>query len=533
VTGATFPGLPGIIVGHNGDIAFGFTTSFADVQDLYLERFNPKKLLEYEYEGKWLKADRVVEEIHIKGERNPHRLEVVLTRHGPAVGDLLRIKSVDQNLRFALRWAGREGSDPLAALLAMDRAKNWTDFCAAMSHWDTPSQNALYADCRGNIGYVLTGKIPIRPRGRGLVPVPGWTDRYQWGDWIPWDEMPREYNPKRGYLVTANNQIVGREYPYYIGLGTANGNRAARIEELIRAKRKLSLDDFAKMQVDLYSKPARRFAALVSSLAGGIQNQSLLDSVRKQAVAALGLLKGWQGELRSESSAAAVYSVFEYYAKRELFEPWLGELTDFYSGRGVHSFSTISYYMDYSHLLLLDILEQDDGTWLTTPEGQRRSREQVLAVALKHALRYLSVKGGADPKRWRYGSFHKAWIHHPIGSRRPFNLVFNPKPVPYGGSADTIWQCAPLRSLPPLTSSYSASWRHLVDFSDLGDARWIQASGQSGHPASKHYKDLIPLWAEGRYLPMLWNRDRVEAEAKARLVLIPLSGERIAELSRS
>ena len=165
--------------------------------------------------------------------------------------------------------------------------------------------------------------------------------------------------------------------------------------------------------------------------------------------------------------------------------------------------------------------EQDDGAWLSTPEGQRRSREQLLAGALRDALSYLARQGGRNPSRWRYGSFHKAWFNHPIGRRKPFNLVFDPKPVSFGGSGDTIWQCPPLRNVPPVKSSYSASWRQLVDFSDLDEALWIHSSGQSGHPASRHYKDLIPLWASGRYRPLLWSRDRVEAEAEARLALVP------------
>jgi penicillin amidase len=521
VAGAIFPGIPAVIIGHNRDIAFGFTNSFSDVQDLYLERFNPKKPREYEYDRKWRKAERIVEEIPVKGARAPHRLEVVLTRHGPLVGELLHLKSENENLGFALRWSGHEGSDPVAALLALDRARSWSDFCAAMALWESPSQNAVYADRKGNIGYTLVGRIPIRRRGIGLVPIPGWTDDYEWTDWIPWEEMPREYNPKRGYIVSANNQIVGREYPYYIGLGTCNGNRAARIEELIKAQQKLSLEDFARMQLDLNSRPARRFAALVSSLAGGILNQRELMPVREQATAALGLLKGWQGELGPDSAAAAVYAVCEYYAKRRLFGPFLGDLTEYYCGRGVHGMSSISIYLEYSHLVLLEVLEQDDGSWLSTPEGQRRSREQLLAGALRDALSYLAKQGGKDPRRWRYGSFHKAWFNHPIGRRKPFNLVFDPKPVSFGGSADTIWQCPPLRSVPPVKSSYSASWRQLVDFSDLDKALWVHSSGQSGHPASRHYKDLIPLWASGRYRPLLWSRDRVETEAEARLTLVP------------
>ena len=186
--------------------------------------------------------------------------------------------------------------------------------------------------------------------------------------------------------------------------------------------------------------------------------------------------------------------------------------------------SSISIYLDYSHLVLLEVLEQDDGTWLSTPEGQRRSREQLLAGALWDALRYLVKQRGKDPRKWCYGSFHKAWFNHPIGRRKPFNLVFDPKPVSFGGSGDTVWQCPPLRSVPPRKSSYSASWRHLVDFSDLDKALWIHTSGQSGHPASRHYKDLIPLWVGGRYRPLLWSRERVEAEAEAQLILVPGEG---------
>jgi len=527
VSGATFPGVPGVIVGHNRDISFGFTNAFSDVQDLYLERFHPGGSLEYEHNGKWIRAERIVEQIRVKGQSRALPLEVMVTRHGPIVGDLLSIRPEEQTHRLALRWAGHEAADLFPAVIAMDRARDWPEFCAAMSIWDTPSQNAVYADRKGNIGYVLNGKIPVRRNGIGLVPSPGWNDDHEWSGWIPWDQMPRVLNPGNGYVVSANNQIVGLEYPHYLGLGTANGNRAARIEELIKAKPKLSLDDFARMQVDLHSRPARRFAALVSTLAGGILEQKPLSEMGDQAAAALGLLKGWQGELKADSAAAAVYTVCEYYAKRRVFEPWLGELSDFYCGSGINAFSSISHYMDYSHLMLLDVLEQDDGAWLGTPEGTRRSREQVLAAALRDALSYLSRRCGADPRRWRYGDFHKARLIHPIGRRWPFHLLFNPKPVPYGGSADTIWQCPPLRSVPPDEATYSASWRHLVDFADLDSARWVYSGGQSGHPASRHYQDLLRLWSTGGYAPMPWSRERVEAEADARLLLEPAGGKGI------
>jgi penicillin amidase len=529
--GATFPGIPGIIVGYNRDISFGFTNAFSDVQDLYLERLNPEDLRQYEHNGKWRTAERIVEEIAVKGEPAARRFEVLVTRHGPLLADQPLIELQTDTYRFALRWSGLEGSDLVAALLAMDRARNWSEFRKAMSIWAVPSQNAVYADRKGNIGYTLNGRIPIRRRGIGLVPVPGWNDEHEWSGWIPWEEMPSEYNPRRGYIVSANNQIVGGEYPHYIGLGTTNGYRAARIEELIKGREKHSLDDFARMQLDLTSQPAGRFAALVASLAGGILEQKELAPVRELAAVALGLLKGWRGELSPGSAPAAVYTVCEYYAKRRLFEPWLGDLTEHYCGRGLQGSNSISIYLEYSHLVLLEVLERDDGTWLTTPDGRRRSREQLLAGALKQAMRYLTGEGGKDPRKWRYGSFHKAWFVHPIGSRRPFNLIFNSKPVPFGGSGDTVWQSPPLRSVPPLRSSYSASWRHLVDFSDLDGARWIHPGGQSGHPAGSHYRDLIPLWSSGRTLPLLWSRGRVEAEAESRLILVP--GEQTPPPQRS
>jgi len=533
-SGATFPGVPGVIVGHNEHITFGFTNSFADVQDLYLERFNPDNSIEYRDRGKWRKAEIIVEEIKVRGEREPRRIEVVVTRHGPVIGGLHSLGSQFEEGRFALRWAGFDGFDVLEALLRMDRARNWSEFCAAMSVWDTPPASALYADKEGNIGYTLTGKIPVRGAGSGLVPAPGWSDEYEWQGWIPWEQMPREYNPQRGYLVTANNQVGGREYPHYIGLGTCNGNRAARIAALIEGRDKLSLEDFARMQVDLYSEPARRFAALLDSLGAAILGQEVLAPLRNRAEQALALFAGWDGEMTASSSAAALYAVAEYFCKRRLFEPWLGELTDHYCGVGLHVFSSVSLYREYSHLLALEILENEDRRWLDTPEGGKRSREQVLAAALKDAIVFLVGRLGKNQNKWKYGSIHKARFHHPLGSRKPLHLIFNPKPVPYGGSGDTVWQGKPLVKIPPdRGGSYSASWRQLIDLSDWEKAQAIHPPGQSGHPASRHYKDFTALWSSGGYHPMLWGRERVESEAEARLLLAPAGKEAGREAAKT
>jgi len=233
VTGASMPGIPGVVLGHNHRIAWGATNAYPDVQDLYLERLRTTSsgCPEYEFRGKWERAQVVREEIKVRGRREPVVEEVVITRHGPIISGLLTGEAPP----LALRWVGHQPS-PMLQSLRFNRARNWEEFVASLRSWSVPAQNMVYADVEGNIGYYMAGQVPIRAKGLGLVPVPGWTGEYEWTGYIPFEELPQAYNPPTGYIASANNKIVGEDYPYFLTLEPLPGYRARRIVDLIEAR---------------------------------------------------------------------------------------------------------------------------------------------------------------------------------------------------------------------------------------------------------------------------------------------------------
>ncbi|HEU0000574.1 MAG TPA: penicillin acylase family protein, partial [Ktedonobacteraceae bacterium] len=253
VVGASFPGAPGIVIGHNQHIAWGLTNAISDIEDLYIEKFHPEHPDQYEYMGKWEKAQVIREEIRVKGSKTPVVEEVRVTRHGPIL-TTFNPSTQDtasnnghqaQGLLLALHWTGQEKHNIVSAVHQMNRATNWEEFRQGLRDWDLPPQNVVYADVDGNIGYVMAGAIPIRAKGQGLLPMPGWTGEYEWTGYIPFEELPQTYNPEQHFIVTANNRVVDDSYPYYITNEWLSGYRARRIRDLLRSKQKLSLSDMA------------------------------------------------------------------------------------------------------------------------------------------------------------------------------------------------------------------------------------------------------------------------------------------------
>jgi penicillin amidase len=525
VTGVSLPGAPCVILGHNRDIAWGWTAAFSDVQDLYLEKFNPDDSTRYEFQGRWEQATVVREEIRVKGEAAPLVEEVVITRHGPIINPLvpsrlhpaLSAKGQGEKVALALRWVGYEESHLFRSTLRLNCARNRDEFVEALRDFDAPSLSMVYADRAGNIGYYLAGRIPIRAKGSGLVPVPGWTGEYEWTDWIPHEELPHLLNPAQHYIASANNLVAGKEYPYFLTAETQNGYRARRIVETLTRMERLSADDFARLQVDEYCRPAEEFCHLLTECAQSILNQPTLSTVKQRAAEAIDLIKGWDYDLTADSAAGGIYKITQYFAMRRVFEPLLGDLTDHYLGIGYAPLVAehITYYLDHTPLVLQRILVNNEAEWF-----QPATREEILAGALRDAITYFREAIGDDVTQWHWGKVHPVAFNHPLGSQKPLDKIFSRGPYPFGGDANTVWQSGYNPKLPfKVEGSFSASWRQIIDLADWDASRAIHTTGQSGHPASKHYDDMIRLWLKGEFHPMPWSRERVEANAEARLRL--------------
>ena len=305
--GATLPGLPAVVIGHNDEIAWGVTNLGPDVQDLYMERVNPANPGQYEVNGQWVDLQVVSEKIKVKGEEKPINWAARATRHGPLISDV----TDERGHALALRWPALDpGDTTMNAFLAINYARNWDDFTAAMRDYIGPSQNFVFADRAGNIGYFGPGHIPVRAKGDGTTPVPGWTDAYAWTGWIPFEQLPHAYNPADGYVVTANNKVVPDDYPYFITTDWAPPYRAERIVELLTAKNGLTPDDYTRIQGDQASAQARELLPFMLSVAPETPEQTQ----------ALSMLKAWDGVISPDSGAAAIYEA--WYA--QLYTALLG-----------------------------------------------------------------------------------------------------------------------------------------------------------------------------------------------------------------
>ena len=490
VIGSTFPGTTGVIIGHNEQIAWGVTNAGPDVQDLYIERFDPADPTRYLYKGQWEPATVLREEVKIKGRLEPVVETVRITRHGPIINNVVE----GLGAFLALRWTALDPGTIAAAVLRLDRARTWEEFRAALRLWTVPAQNFVFADRKGNIGYQLSGRIPIRAKGDGLLPVPGWTGEYEWISEIPYGKLPSVLNSSRGYIVTANNRIVPSGYPYLVSHEWDPGFRARRIETLLAATRGATVEDMRKIQLDLTSLPGQTVV------------QALQD-VRVAGEPAAGLLaelRGWDGVLRVDSRAAAIYETFRMALLPLVFKDVLGP--DLYKRYLAHP--------DVWQLALQRLLRDPSSRWWD-PDG----RDAVVARALTQADKTLTRRLGADRSRWSWGRLHEMRFVHPIGRVRTLGWIFNTTAPPTGGDIFTVNNGG--FDADTFAQVVVASYRQVIDLRDWDRSISIHTTGQSGLPFHRHYRDFVPLWGTGQYHPMLFSRPRIQENAEATLALAP------------
>jgi len=495
--GVSFPGTPAVIIGHNPWIAWGATAPLYDVQDWYIEKVNPDNPHQVEYQGRWEDVQVLREEIRIKGQATPEILEVRVTRHGPIMSEVMG----DTTQTLALRWAALDYSPLFPAVLAVDRARNWNEFRAALSQWTSAGQNFVYADREGNIGYQLSGQVPIRAKGNGLLPVPGWTGEYEWTGTIPFDDMPTGFNPPRGYFLSANNQPVGDDYPYLLGYDWDNGYRARRIEELITAKPVLSPEDLQAMHADTLSIPPREITPyLVRIQSTDSRVQALVDR-----------LKGWDYRCTWDSVECTIFQDNMAFLLRAVYGDDLGD-------------ELIDPYMEeeWAIPLLVESLPDPNASWFDdiTTADQVETRDEVLTLALTRAAADLEERLGPNPDKWQWGTVHAAKFEHVLGAVKPLDLIFN-RTIPAGGTSETV-NCAWFSLAEPFDiQDFAASYRQIVSLDDWSASRAMNTSGQSGLVFHPHYDDLIQSWRDVRYHPMLWTDAEVAEHARDTLVLEP------------
>ena len=503
VTGVTMPGVPSVLVGHNARIAWGMTLAFTDCEDLFVEKFDPRSPQRYLYQGEWLEAEVVEETIAVKGRQQPHQEQVRITRHGPVISEV--VGYTEQQV--AISSMALRPCQAFSGWLLLNRAGSWDQFVEAMRLIEAPQLNVTYGDVDNNIGYWVAGKVPVRARGDGSVPAPGWTGEHEWVGEVPFEEMPHALNPERGYLINCNHRIVPAHYPHFLGNAWMNGYRARRVEQCLVNKDRLCVEDFRAIQMDFACLPGQEFVALLEGL----------NTLDPDIQLALAQLRGWDGRLTSDSTGGAVYEVVRYALVRNLFEPGLGrDLSLQFMGKGFHVI-LLKAHEFYGHdtVVMLRLLKNPDSWWVRQAGG----REAVLQRSLKQAVEWLRAQMGPEVEDWQWGRLHQLTFSHPLAVQKPLDGVFNRGPFPIGGDADTPFQTGMDPAEPYAIKVSAPSFRQIVDLGDLSRSIAMFPPGQSGQVGSPHYDDLIEPWLNGEYHPMLWTREQVEREAEGRLSL--------------
>jgi len=494
VIGAGEPGLPGVALGHNEHIAWGFTIFGLDQQDLYVEEINPANSLEYKTEDGWKKMEVRRETFLVKGAAAAE-VDLKFTRHGPVLWVDDKGDKDDGKRALALRWIGTEpGTAGYLASLALDRVENWDQFESAVARWKVPSENLVYADIAGNIGEHSVGLAPVRD-WTGLLPVPG-SGNNNWTGFVPTSELPHFFNPKEGFVATANNKMIPEHYPYNVGFEWVPPYRVTRIRSMIESakhdRRKLTVSDMERLQSDITSLPALEFQRFIRS------------TTLKDDPALVSFLR-WDGVLKSVSADAALYEVWFQQTCHAIGKRFSKEHPERYDNLPPN--------------VIQRILAHPEKYLFGVGDNPVADRDQLLAETLKAAQDELKKLLGPDTLQWKWGNLHTVHFRHPLDRQPDAKDIFDFAPWPRPGDEYTVnatgadgdsWEQAS-----------GASYREILDTSDWDQSVAVNTPGQSGQPGSKHYSDLLQLWNAGRCFPLLYSRKAVERETTDRLVLQP------------
>ncbi|TDE08387.1 penicillin acylase family protein [Jiangella asiatica] len=537
VVGYSFAGLPGVVIGHNQDVAWGFTNLGPDVSDLYLEEVRDDT---YRVGDQWVPMETREETIEVAGADDV-TITVRETRHGPIlsdhddrlddVGEAATSSDavaasadsdpdtvgegpddddepgpVDDGYEVALRWTALDPGRTADAIFALNQASDWESFRAAAALFDVPSQNLVYADVEGNIGYQAPGRIPVRTAADGRYPVPGWTGEYEWAGFIPFANLPSVLNPDGGLVVTANQPVTSDRYPFLLTADFDPGHRAARITELlteaVESGEPLDTGVMADIQLDTHNAAADIL----------LPHLLELDAPDGYYGDGLRLLADWGGAMESDSAAAAYFAAVWRNLMELTFHDDLPE--DEWPDGGGRWFEVMRALLD----------EPDDPYWddIRT-ESVVETRDLILVEAARDARDDMTVEQGKDASRWDWGRLHAMELTEQTFGTSGVGLVewlYNRGPVEVGGGGSivdaTAWDAAE-----GYETVWAPSMRMIVDLGDLNASRWIDLTGISGHPFHEHYTDQTELWRDGETLPMRWDADDIRAAAEHTFTFVP------------
>ena len=499
VAGVTFPGLPGIVIGHNEKIAWGATNLGPDVQDLFVEKFDKDNPTKYQTPAGWRDAEVRHEQINVrKNPIDPKSIEaqpfdVVVTRHGPIILE-------KEQTRYALRWTMLDpGTLETPGIFAVNRASNWKEFTAALSNYNGPTQNFVYADVDGHIGYYGAGRIPIRKSGDGSVPYDGATDDGEWTGLIPFDKLPHVYDPPSGIIVTANQRVVGSDYPFFVSHVWASPYRARRIFDLLSAKPKLTISDFRSIQGDVYSIGNATFARaaaktlMSTSVSPGEQDGNGPNNVPTSVV---NELSTWDGLMTADSRMALIVWQMRAAFRQRVIRAALGPLAS-------------SYFWPESDVLIDRIITEQPRDWLPK---EFSTYADLFKASYEDARQALTKSLGADETKWTWGAQTKARFNHPLAQLPFIGAPYVIEPFPQngtGGSGATV------------NVGSSVSMRFIADVNDWDKSQNGIPLGESGLPNNPHWKDQLDDWRKVTPRPFPFSKAAIESATKETVTLAP------------
>jgi len=492
--GFSFPGIPGVVIGHNAHVAWSFTYAYADTQDLFVEHQDPTDLHRFEYQGRFEAATFSRESITVKGRPDPVRLDVAVTRHGPIITPVV----TGQKAQLALRWTALDPSKAFDAIRGMNRAKSFDEFRAAAADFTGAALSACYADTAGHIAYLLVGRLPDRS-GSGAAPVAGWTGTSEWRGLLPASANTVVLDPPDGLILNANNRPMTSSSDAGWNGEWDPGFRYAYLKQQLDPLRGADVAAMGRLQNDYTSLPIQRFREAISS---GSPTTAVGQQVQKIA-------RDWDGSLSIDSAGAVVYEDWLVQMSRLTFADKLGDtLYDDYLGSGR---PTVALYQ---------LIPDRTSQWFAElGDSAVSGRDAVSGAALDAAGKDLVKLLGSDMTKWRWGDLHTISFDHPLAAAKPLDLIFRIGPVRRAGDGYSPNNGA-YSLKKPFVLTTQPSERQIVDLGDLDASRSIIPVGQSGQPYSRHWGDQTPLWASGQYKPMALSKDRI-GQLEGKLILRP------------
>ncbi len=519
--GFTIPGLPAIVIGKNQNIAWAMTNVMADDADFYVEKIDSAGK-NYFLNGMWKPLTIQKDTIHVK-DSSSVIYEIKRTHRGPIITDIHPFKVMYPNTgvqtaQMSMRWAGQEFSDEMFAVVSVNKSKNWNEFQNAVRYFTVPGQNFVYGDKDGNIGYICAAKLPIRAFNSSTLINDGTTDANDWKGFVPYEEMPKLFNPPQNFIASANNKTI-QNFRYHISNIWEPSSRIERITELLNSKPIQSKDDFKKYQNDFVSPYAKKLTHYITSA---------FDSVKvtdKNLLLALELFRNWNFEMDAGSQVPTIYTRFFQYLIKNIFEDEMGD----------DLLKEYVFIANVPYRIIPKMLEENNSSFFDDIHtSQIETRDIIIRKSLVDALSDLENNYGMEIKNWQWSDVHKVTFKHMFHDVSPLlDKIVNIGPFSIGGDGTTVFNTEysfpelfeqthdltkPHRS-EPYSNILGPSMRYIFDFADPDHLEYIMPTGQSGHFMSDHYKDMSDMWLKGKYIKLPLREEEFIKSSKQLLLL--------------